>query len=182
MTGSKRPQSKFVEAISQIQELIKTNQFQSGDKLPSERELSERLAIGRSSIREALRALELLGLIETKRGEGTFLRDFKDHQLVPLIGAFILDDDQNKEHVRDIKAILELGCLAILAKQFTAGEMEETISGKELSFHKLMDTAGNRLLKKIWLIISDYADSCSDDKRLLDLLFAVKQIHHSRGQ
>ena len=44
--------------------------------LPSERELSSRLNVGRSSVREALRALELVGLIETRRGEGTFIRNF----------------------------------------------------------------------------------------------------------
>ena len=48
----------------------------SGDRLPSERELSSRLNVGRSSVREALRALELVGLIETRRGEGTFIRNF----------------------------------------------------------------------------------------------------------
>ena len=48
----------------------------SRDRLPSERELSSRLNVGRSSVREALRALELVGLIETRRGEGTFIRNF----------------------------------------------------------------------------------------------------------
>ena len=45
----------------------------AGDRLPSERELSSRLNVGRSSVREALRALELVGLIETRGGEGTFI-------------------------------------------------------------------------------------------------------------
>ena len=59
-----------------------------GDRLPSERELSSRLNVGRSSVREALRALELVGLIETRRGEGTFIRNFYDNGLVQLIAPF----------------------------------------------------------------------------------------------
>ncbi|OLN22674.1 hypothetical protein BTO30_08460 [Domibacillus antri] len=169
MTGSQRPPSKFVAAISQIQEMIKADRIRPGDKLPSERELSERLSIGRSSVREALRALELLGLIETRRGEGTFLRDFQDHQLVPLISTFIFNDDQKKEHVQDMKAILEMGCLAILAKR---PDFKNNAISLQADFHELMDAAGNSLLKKIWLIISDYAGTSreQDRERLNELL------------
>ena len=67
----------YVEIVHQLQNIIADDRLKTGDKLPSERELSERLKVGRSSVREALSALELLGLIETRRGEGTFLRDFK---------------------------------------------------------------------------------------------------------
>ncbi|HEY9577161.1 MAG TPA: GntR family transcriptional regulator, partial [Pseudobacillus sp.] len=85
-----------------------------GDKMPSERELSERLSAARSSVREALRALELLGLIETKRGEGTFFRDFNDHQLVQLLSTFILQREQTKKDVCLTKEIIEMGCLSSL--------------------------------------------------------------------
>ncbi|MFI8922735.1 FadR/GntR family transcriptional regulator [Lysinibacillus fusiformis] len=61
----------------QLRQLIKIEKIQAGEKLPSERVLSERLGVGRSSVREALRSLELLGLIETRHGEGTFLASTK---------------------------------------------------------------------------------------------------------
>ncbi|UZW67941.1 GntR family transcriptional regulator [Priestia flexa] len=51
----------YVEILKQIRQLMQSNQLQTGDKIPSERELAERLNAGRSSVREALRALELLG-------------------------------------------------------------------------------------------------------------------------
>ncbi|MDQ7864958.1 GntR family transcriptional regulator [Peribacillus frigoritolerans] len=68
--------------------MIEADSLLPGDKIPSERELSDRFNVGRSSVREALRALELLGLIETRRGEGTFIRDFQEHKLVELLGTF----------------------------------------------------------------------------------------------
>ena len=91
--------------------MIERNNLKSGDKLPSERELSERLNVGRSSVREALRALELLGLIETRRGEGTFIRDFEGHQLVQLLSTFILQDDKAKRDIMETKYLIELDCL-----------------------------------------------------------------------
>ena len=60
----------YQEIVEKLRQMIESDGLVSGDKIPSERELSERLNVGRSSIREALRALELLGLIETRRGEG----------------------------------------------------------------------------------------------------------------
>ena len=77
----------YLEIVDKIRQMIVRDGLLPGDKLPSERELSERLQVGRSSVREALRALELLGLIETRRGEGTFLRDVRNHQLVEILGG-----------------------------------------------------------------------------------------------
>lgn len=177
MKESARQPSKFLAVIAQIQTMIKTDALCSGDKIPSERELSDRLSIGRSSVREALRALELLGLIETRRGEGTFLRDFKDHQLVPLIGAFLFDQDQKKKDVQEVKAILELGCLALLAKKNNL-----TSRDQQLSFDHYMEKADNRLLENIWMIISDYAGSDKENERLDELLEAAKQIQFPERQ
>ena len=74
MTDSSTNRKVYEGILMQLNEIIAEENLRPGDKLPSERELSERLSVGRSSVREALRALELLGLIETRRGEGTFLK------------------------------------------------------------------------------------------------------------
>ena len=70
-------QKYILEIVKQLREMITADDLKSGDKIPSERELSERLNVGRSSVREALRALELLGLIETRRGEGNLSGIFR---------------------------------------------------------------------------------------------------------
>ncbi|MEH7131375.1 GntR family transcriptional regulator, partial [Neobacillus drentensis] len=85
----------------------------AGDKIPSERELSERLNFGRSSVREALRALELLGLIETRRGEGTFIRDFQGNHLVQLLSTFILQDEKAKRDVLETRNYIEMDLLRL---------------------------------------------------------------------
>ena len=85
----------FLEIVQQLRQLIKMEKIQAGEKLPSERVLSERLGVGRSSVREALRSLELLGLIETRHGGGTFLASTHKHQLVEILSMFILEDEKS---------------------------------------------------------------------------------------
>ncbi|MBD2823259.1 FadR family transcriptional regulator, partial [Xenorhabdus sp. 42] len=84
------------------------------DRLPSERELSSRLNVGRSSVREALRALELVGLIETRRGEGTFIRNFYDNGLVQLIAPFLLQDEKTIRDLLQTKRLLEKDMIRIV--------------------------------------------------------------------
>lgn len=107
----------YLEIVEQIKNIIDEHQLSPGGKLPSERELAERLKAGRSSVREALRALELLGLIETRRGEGTFIADFRNHRLVEILSGFILKNDQAKKDVSETKRMLERSAVHLLIDQ-----------------------------------------------------------------
>jgi len=60
--------------LDEIHRLITESILKPGDRLPSESELAERFGVGRSSLREAMRALQLLGIVEVIQGKGTFLR------------------------------------------------------------------------------------------------------------
>src|SRR4051794_18776156 len=97
MIPNNNSRKMFLEIVKQLRQLIHDENIAVGGKLPSERELAERLQVGRSTVREALRSLELLGIIETRRGEGTFLSDFRKHQLVELLSTFILQDAKSKK-------------------------------------------------------------------------------------
>ena len=62
----------YEEVAKQIERLI-LKKLNPGDKLPSERELAEMLKVSRSSIRDAIRSLELMGLVEPRQGAGTIV-------------------------------------------------------------------------------------------------------------
>jgi GntR family transcriptional repressor for pyruvate dehydrogenase complex len=64
-----------MEIVEQISRMIRNEELLPGEKLPSERALSAELGIGRQCLREALSVLEVLGLIEVKKGRGTFVRE-----------------------------------------------------------------------------------------------------------
>lgn len=156
----------YVGIVRQLREMIEKDGLKTGDKIPSERELSERLNAGRSSVREALRALELLGLIETRRGEGTFIRDFRGNQLVQLLSTFILQDEKAKYDVVETKFMIEIDCLYLAAGKCHKEEFErlkvwidDHNFEDEDFFKKIADLAGNHLFYRIWNILNEYYNS-----------------------
>ncbi|WP_409251613.1 FadR/GntR family transcriptional regulator [Bacillus sp. SCS-153A] len=160
---SPKPNSKiFIEIVNRIRDMISKDGLQPGDKIPSERELSERLKAGRSSVREALRALELLGLIETRRGEGTFLKDFRNHQLVELLGTFILREGQAREDVVLTKEWLEKESLrTILRSDCSLTTLQRCLESDDLKtvdhfLREIIHQSNNLLAGKIWYILSQY--------------------------
>ncbi|MEN2467083.1 GntR family transcriptional regulator [Ornithinibacillus sp. FSL M8-0202] len=155
--------------LDEIQNFIVENDLKPGDKLPSERELSEKLQAGRSSIREALRAMELIGVIETRRGEGTFLSKYRPYQTVELLSSFILKQT-TKEELLLVKMLLEKEA-AKLAYLHMDEEKINTLSvmidnpsldSKEKHFAffcYLMELTNNQLLMRIWGLIDEYSKS-----------------------
>src|SRR5215471_13373055 len=77
----------YEEVALQLERLI-LKKLKPGDKLPSERELAETLVVSRSSIRDAIRSLELMGLVAPRQGAGTIVREISSESLVnPLANA-----------------------------------------------------------------------------------------------
>jgi GntR family transcriptional regulator, transcriptional repressor for pyruvate dehydrogenase complex len=171
VTDTKQNSKVYIEIVRQLREMITADGLKSGDKIPSERELTERLNVGRSSVREALRALELLGLIETRRGEGTFIRDFKGNQLVQLLSTFVLQDDKAKRDVQETKYFLEMDCLRIILQKganqslgiLAALAKEKKVNDDEF-FRNVVLLADNHLFLRIWVILKDYYNSQDFEK------------------
>lgn len=172
------PTKMYLEIVKKIRSIIVEDGLSSGDKIPSERELSDRLNVGRSSVREALRALELLGLIETKRGEGTFIKDFKEHHLVELLGTFILEQDKTKTDLLETKMEIEKTCIQLFTKKASAKEftlLKEMIESAEFSrtdfFKQMVTLIDNSLMLRIWNIVNSYALIITKDNRIESDLF-----------
>ena len=179
----------YLEIVKQLREMITSDGLKTGDKIPSERELSERLNFGRSSVREALRALELLGLIETRRGEGTFIRDFRGHQLVQLLSTFILQDEKAKHDVFETKNYIEMDCLRLALKKGDKQQIEslqewvtrtDSLTDDDF-FQRIIEISNNHLFLRMWLILKEYYYSLEDisvdyqQKDYLDLLGALAE-------
>jgi len=67
-------QKFYLQIVNQIRSLIADGELRTGDKLPAERVLAQQFGTSRAAIREALSALEILGLIECRRGQGDFIK------------------------------------------------------------------------------------------------------------
>ncbi|NHC42159.1 FadR family transcriptional regulator [Bacillus sp. MM2020_1] len=157
----------YLEIVKHLREMITIDGLIAGDKIPSERELSERLNFGRSSVREALRALELLGLIETRRGEGTFIRDFQGNHLVQLLSTFILQDEKAKRDVLETRNYIEMDLLRLALQKIDDQHIvnmkdwlnQENGIQEDEFFNRIIEIADNHLLSRIWSILKDYYDS-----------------------
>ena len=82
------------EAIAGIKQMIVSGQLRPGDRLPPEKELSEHLGLSRSSLREAVKALEVIRVLDVRRGDGTYVTSLEPHLLLeamsfslPIIGS-----------------------------------------------------------------------------------------------
>src|SRR6476659_10937100 len=77
-------------AIAKIKVLISSGEFTAGSRLPTERELTQRFGVSRSSLREAIRALALVGVLESRVGDGTYVTTLEPDLLLTGM-AFVSD-------------------------------------------------------------------------------------------
>lgn len=126
--------------VEQIHNLIESENIQVGEKLPSERYLKDQLNVSRQSVREALRALELLGIIYVRRGEGTFLADIDSHQLFQLIGKYLIRTKRQQEEILEIKQMIE-----------------QHIRSKHDDENMSVYDDDNQILKKIHVLLDKYS-------------------------
>lgn len=119
----------FDQVIVQIKDLIRAGKLKCGDKLPSERDMSEQLHASRPSVREALRALETLGIIEARQGGGNYIKEqFEDSLLESLSITFLLHGSQIEE-ILTLRLLIEPQIAAMAAEKRSK---EQVMALKEL--------------------------------------------------
>lgn len=96
------------EAIIRIKEMIVSGQLSPGDRLPPEKELSEMLGVSRNSLREAVKALELIKVLDVRRGDGSYVTSLEPHLLLDAMG-FVADmyGDQSLLEIFEVRRVLE---------------------------------------------------------------------------
>jgi GntR family transcriptional repressor for pyruvate dehydrogenase complex len=117
-------------AIEQIKELIVSRKKEPGSKLPSERELVDQLKISRASVREALRMLEIIGLVEVKPGKGTYVKGVNGDLFLPLNNWLSSHKETLHNHF-EARLVLEpaaAGFAALRATQSDIRKLEEALA------------------------------------------------------
>jgi GntR family transcriptional repressor for pyruvate dehydrogenase complex len=172
------------DIIEQIRDLVTSGRLKPGDRLPSERELSQALSVSRSSVREAVRAMESLGLIQARAGEGTFVASPSGSRGNDPIIASLHQDWSTQHKLFEVRRVIEPDLAALAARRATAEQIEKlrtTLNEQEAeilrggtgvkqdsTFHFLMaEATGNEALVRI-------VDS------LMDLLLKTREesLHH----
>jgi len=123
----------YEEVAKQIERLI-LKKLKPGDKLPSERELAEMLQVSRSSIRDAIRGLELMGLVEPRQGSGTIVREISAESAVNPFASALKQRQQLVSELLDFRKMLEPPLAARAATHASpeeVSEMEEILQRQE---------------------------------------------------
>ena len=110
--------------MTQIHELIREGRFKAGDQLPSERELAETFKVSRTSVREALRALETQGLIISRTGMGNFIADLPIESLVPPLAQLLIEEKDALADIFELRKLIEPQIASLAAERATAGDIE----------------------------------------------------------
>jgi len=161
----------YENAVEQIQSLILRNRYKPGDRLPPERNLAQQLNISRPSLREALRILSVMGLIQINVGNGIYV---KEVSFLPYVESVNLSISSRLQMERDsfiklwqVRKILEVAMVELLGRRVTEPllkslwhcieEMKKNIDDQDsfissgIRFHRLIAEAGqNEILILLW--------------------------------
>ncbi|MCI5510785.1 MAG: FadR family transcriptional regulator [Eubacterium sp.] len=160
-TQKTKPDKTYYQVIAYIMEMIKEGKLSFYSKLPSERELMETLGMGRNSVREALRTLENIGLVESCHGKGNFLVNHMGESLSSVFSVLLFTGESNYLEVSQLRRAIEVQAFAQAADRITeddrnrfagiilkmdTGTHEERVQADE-DFHQLLiQCSGNHLL------------------------------------
>jgi GntR family transcriptional repressor for pyruvate dehydrogenase complex len=162
----------YEAVVAQIQRLIADGRLQVGDRLPPERELAERFGVSRTSVRDAIRVLELVGLVEPRQGEGTVVRDLSPDSLVTPVVSLLARSRTLLADLLDVRKMIEPGLAAraaihasaqdlqtldqIFARQRDRGSQGQRAIEADSEFHATIATAANnRVILRILDVLMD---------------------------
>ncbi|MEJ1087878.1 FadR/GntR family transcriptional regulator [Microbacterium sp. Mu-80] len=155
------------EAIQKIKAMIVSGELAPGDRLPPEKELAEHLGLSRNSMREAVKALEVIRVLDVRRGDGTYVTSLEPHLLLEAI-SFVVDmhDDDSLLELFAVRRMLESQATGLAAGLATTEQAQqlledvasvdpETVSIDDLVAHdthfhgQVVELAGNGYLASL---------------------------------
>ena len=119
---------RYEDIVQEFHALIRSGDLEHGARLPSERALAEQFQVSRSSVREAIRSLELQGLVVTKRGSGTFINTEDLDSIVALLASTLSSGPGSPDTLDDIfevRHVLEPQISAMAALRASPQEIED---------------------------------------------------------
>jgi GntR family transcriptional regulator, transcriptional repressor for pyruvate dehydrogenase complex len=154
------------EAILKIKEMITSGELKPGDRLPREPDLAARLGLARNSLREAVRALSLMQILDVRQGDGTYVTSLDPPLLLEAL-TFVVDFHQNDSVLNflEVRRMIEPAAAALAASRIDAAQLEhleqvlaavdpnasaDELVANDLEFHRCVARAsGNPVLASV---------------------------------
>jgi DNA-binding FadR family transcriptional regulator len=168
----------YVSVQDAIKDYIFENKLQPGDPLPSENELAEQLGVSRNSVREAVKSLVSLGVVDSRRGSGLFVQNFSLDPLLDNLPFALMADLETLEDLLEVRRILEVAMIEeaiqtytdedfagfdqLLARMAVLVQQGQSPIIEDQGFHqRLFAKVGNRVLLKLldifWIVFRKVA-------------------------
>lgn len=119
------------DIAGQIRDLIRDGVLKPGDRLPSERELAERFQVGRGSLREAMRSLELQGMVVSRPGSGTYVSSESLEPLASIIVSTLTEANRDLEDIFEVRHLLEPHIASLAAERSTVEDCDRMMAAIE---------------------------------------------------
>ncbi|HVL60145.1 MAG TPA: FadR/GntR family transcriptional regulator [Microbacterium sp.] len=173
------------EVARRLMDLFTSGSIEAGTRLPPERHLAASLGVGRSAVREALAALEILGIVDVRPGSGTYLRGTASELLPQTLRWGLLIGERNTTELLELRSGLEIYVARLAASRATASDLEaiadrvesmrasvgnlNAFARADLEFHhSLAEAAGNKVLidqlHVVRSLLQVYADRAVHDE------------------
>ncbi len=163
---------KIVDSIvEEMLNKIRSGEFKPGEKIPSEKVFTQEFGVSRTSLREAFKQLELLGTITIRQGDGTYLNDSAQDQLIQNeIRTLFTVGNMNISEYLEARKTLEIKAAGLAAQRATAVDVEklgkivndfensiddpEVYKELDFEFHQsIINTAKNRFISQFWTLL-----------------------------
>ena len=178
-----------ITVANQIIEMIASGELCAGEKLPSERQLQELLKVGRPSIREALSALQIMNICETRVGDGTYISSLDSQEMTRPFEILMLLSKPKLSELFDMREALEVGAIKLATQHITDEEIDslltcvncehglianaEEFSRVDVAFHSIIVNASrNSLMKNVMFSIQRMA---AVSRQLTSVLIEIRR-------
>jgi GntR family transcriptional repressor for pyruvate dehydrogenase complex len=164
---------EYTKVIGYVKAMILDEKLNLGDKLPTEREMAETLNLGRYSVREALRIMENMGLIESRQGSGNYLSSNICKNLTQSLSMLLLVKQVDFHEISQLRRAIELhayrlamdniskqqlGEMKKLLEKMNASNLKEEVQSDRAFHYLIIKASGNKLMISIMEALSELCE------------------------
>lgn len=154
-----KKESVVQSVINCLTDAMRSKELKPGDRIPPEPDLAASLGVARSSVREAIKILTYLGVLESKRSEGTFVcSGFQESMIDPMIYGIILNQD-SFENLMELREMTETGIMRLATLKYNEGEGQAL--EKLLEQMKAVLDSGEDMVDRFFQVDNQFHDMIS---------------------
>lgn len=168
--------------VNQITQMVSSGVLKPGDRLPAERSFAERFGVGRGHIREALKRLEVFGILKTMPQSGSYVANLGANALKTLMANVLAVENDDMDSLMETRRILEVNAARLAAERATTSDIIDLIKthegfrkrvrnhalewAEDRIFHlKIADCSKNRVLRSLIALLATNTGISADDGR-----------------